>query len=556
MLALLGKGYLPKELPPTFTTVTFTQQIEPILSDWEAAKLYKKQPKKRNQTKYKSNAYGYDIPKAEMESISIPKIGFEPRTGGITHPIPQALLCEEITTNYPTIQKWLTRQTYSWDEIRVSQKYARAIKGINFPLHRAKKCYIEATSDWLVKTDITRFYPSIYTHSLTWAAYGKEKVKARLKTFEGSLADRLDILVRACNRNQTIGIPVGPETSRILAEIISSRIDDDLRSSFEDITIESVDRLQDDWFVGVKTLERSEKVLSQIGAAYRDYSLDINSRKTSVTRIIQHVEEGWKTELAGFLSHKMGDLRGARLREFLNLTLRLLLEYENHAVTNYALAVLEDQSFVKADVEALESFLLKASVISPGSMSRIAEMILNLDYDTKAVSKQRISGRFVELSTRALENGNTYEAIWLIYTLRGLKCVIADKNLIDLIASSNSSVLALMILDMKSRGLLRCAISTSYWESQISEISVKTDWSWLLAYEAMRRGWLPDPNGLMAQPFFAAMHSRGVIFYDERRNVRKRREMLRLRKALQKRMRKEVRRFMFTMRDVEFDDYY
>ena len=491
-----------------------------------------------------------------MESISIPKIGFERRTVGITHPIPQALLCEEITTNYPTIQKWLTRQTYSWDEIRVSQKYARAIKGINFPLHRAKKSYIEATSDWLVKTDITRFYPSIYTHSLTWAAYGKEKVKARLKTFEGSLADRLDILVRACNRNQTIGIPVGPETSRILAEIISSRIDDDLRSSFEDITIESVDRLQDDWFVGVKTLERSEKVLSQIGAAYRDYSLDINGRKTSVTRIIQHVEEGWKTELAGFLSHKMGDLRGARLREFLNLTLRLLLEYENQAVTNYALAVLEDQSFVKADVEALESFLLKASVISPGSMSRIAEMILNLDYDTKAVSKQRISGRFVELSTRALENGNTYEAIWLIYTLRGLKCVIADKNLIDLIASSNSSVLALMILDMKSRGLLRCAISTSYWESQISEISVKTDWSWLLAYEAMRRGWLPDPNGLMAQPFFAAMHSRGVIFYDERRNVRKRREMLRLRKALQKRMRKEVRRFMFTMRDVEFDDYY
>lgn len=556
LLALLAKGYFPKELPPTFTTVTFAQDIEPILSDWSGAKLYKKQPKKRNRTKYKSNAYGYEVPKAEMENISIPKIGFERRTVGITHPIPQSLLCKEIASNYPTIQKWLTRQTYSLDEIRVSKKYARAIKGINFPLHRAKKSYIEATSDWLVKTDITRFYPSIYTHSLTWAAYGKEKVKARLKTFEGSLADRLDILVRACNRNQTIGIPVGPETSRILAEIISSRIDDDLSTGFEDIEVDSVDRLQDDWFLGVKSLERSEKVLSQIAAAYRDYSLDINGRKTSVTRIIQHFEEGWKTELAGFLSHRPGALRGARLREFLNLTLRLQLEYEKQAVTNYALSVLEDQSFVKSDVEALESFLLKAAVSSPASMSRIAEMILNLDYDTKAVSKERISSRFAELALRSLDNGNTYETIWLVYTLRGLKCLITDKDLVDRISTSNSSVLALMLLDMKERGLVRCAISTNYWESQISEESVKSDWSWLLAYEAMRRGWLPDPDGLMAKPFFAAMHRRGVIFYDERRNVRKRREMLRLRKALQRRMRKEVRRFMFTMRDIDFDEHY
>jgi hypothetical protein len=94
-----------------------------------------------------------------MEVISTPKVGFERRNVGITHPIPQALLVDEIASNYPTLQKWLCRQTYSLDEIRVSEKHVRAIRGINFALHRAKKAYIEATSDWLVKTDITRFYP-------------------------------------------------------------------------------------------------------------------------------------------------------------------------------------------------------------------------------------------------------------------------------------------------------------------------------------------------------------------------------------------------------------
>ena len=107
----------------------------------------------------------------------------------------------------------------------VSDTDSRAIKGINFALHRAKKGYLEATADWLVKTDISRFYPSIYTHSIPWAAYGKERVKAGLDFYKGSFADRLDLLVRSCNRNQTIRLPIGPETSRIIAEIISSRID-------------------------------------------------------------------------------------------------------------------------------------------------------------------------------------------------------------------------------------------------------------------------------------------------------------------------------------------
>jgi hypothetical protein len=323
-----------------------------------------------------------------MEVISTPKIGFERRNIGITHPIPQGLLSQEIADNYSSVQKWLCRQTYSLDEIRVSGTYSRAIRGINFALHRAKKAYIEATSDWLVKTDITRFYPSIYTHSITWAAYGKEKVKAKLKLFEGSLADRLDVLVRACNRNQTIGIPIGPETSRMLAEIVSARIDHDLLPLLSHVPLDAADRLQDDWFIGMGTLEASEKVLSHVVRAYREYGLDINGSKTSVTRVIKHLEEAWKSEIGGFLSHRSGDLKGARLREFLALTLRLQSENEKQAVTNYSLTVLENQDFRKTDVEAMESFLLKSAIIAPGSMSRISELLLNLDYDTGSLSKK------------------------------------------------------------------------------------------------------------------------------------------------------------------------
>jgi hypothetical protein len=555
-IALLSKGYFPKELPATFTTESFGRASEEILEDWERAKLFARIQKKKNKNKYKSKAYGYDLPKAEMEIISTPKSGFERRNIGITHPIPQALLASEISENYATIQKWLCRQTYSLDEIRVSLSNSRAIKGINFSLHWAKKAYTEATSDWLVKTDITRFYPSIYTHSLTWAAYGKEKVKSKLKIYEGSLADRLDILTRACNRNQTIGIPIGPETSRILAEIISSRIDDDLKPQFHDISPDQIDRLQDDWFIGVSTLEEAEKVLSKVARAYREYGLDINGSKTSVVRVVQHLDEAWKAELAAFLSHRSGDLRGARLREFLSLTLRLQTEHERQSVTNYALTVLEGQEFQKSDVEAMESFLLKATIVAPGSMARISELLLNIDHDSGTLSKGRIGSRFVKLATRALEKGDLYEAIWLTYTLRGMKIPISDKNFLSVAGSTRSSALALILLDMRSRGQIKATLPTIEWERQIGSEAILTDWTWLLAYEACRRGWLPDPTGLMNQPFFNAMNSRGVVFYDERRNVARRAKMAKIRRALRIKMQKEVQQFFFAVRNVDFDDSY
>lgn len=556
-VSLLSKGYFPKELPAAFTTETFGTESLDILNDWESAGIFSRNQKKLTKKKYKSRAYGYDkIPKTEMEIISTPKLGFERRNIGITHPIPQALLAYEISKNYRKIQKWLCRQTYSLDEIKVSASNDRAIKGINFSLHFAKKSYIESTSDWLVKTDITRFYPSIYTHSLSWAAYGKEKVKSKISLFEGSIGDRLDILVRACNRNQTVGIPIGPETSRILAEIISSRIDDDLKQQFEHISKDQIDRLQDDWFIGVSTLEHAEQALSKLARAYREYGLDINGSKTSVVRVVQHLDDAWKTDLAGFLSHQSGDLRGARLREFLSLTLRLQVENPKNSVANYALTVLEGHKFDKKDVEPLESFLLKATVVSPGSMSRIVELLINIDHDSGSLSKRRIGSRFIELATRSLEKGDLYEAIWLTYALRGLKIPISDKKFLSIAGSTQSSALALILLDMRSRGLITAPLPTGEWERQIRSDTILTGWTWLLAYEACRRGWLPDQNGLMNEPFFQAMNSRSVIFYDERRNVPRRAKTVKTRKALRFKMHKEVQKFFLAIRDVDIDEGY
>ena len=82
-----------------------------------------------------------------------------------------------------------------------------------------------------------------------------------------------------------------------------------------------------------------------------------------------------------------------------------------------------------------------------------------------------------------------------------------------------SAAIALILLDMKSKGLCIGKLPTQVWEGKISEDSVKSDWTWLLAYEAYRHGWMVDHNKLLNKSLFKAMASRKVVFYDPKRNI-------------------------------------
>lgn len=555
--ALLSKGYFPKELPPVFTTEDFGRLSRDVLGRWYSCGVFKIDVKSLGKTpckKKRKNAYTYLLESAEAEILSKPKRGYERRNLHITHPIPQALLADEISNNWKAVQKWLSRQAFSIDEIKVSDEYERGIKEINFGAHREKSFYLEATADWLVKTDITRFYPSLYTHSIPWAAYGKERVKSRLGYYKGSFADRIDFLVRACNRNQTVGIPIGPETSRIIAEVISSRIDADFQSHKLDLAAHSVDRLQDDWSVGAKTLEQAEDVITCISSIYRSYGLEINGSKTSVDHIIGSRRKTWISEIGAFLSHQSGSLRGARLREFIVLSLRLQSNFQSEPVVSYALSVIERAGLINPDVREIESFLLKAASIAPSSMDKICRIILNLHH-TSGASAERIAGRFVLLAERNLEKGHHFEVIWLLYTLRGLKRPFKSERLCELSEKVSSSALSLLLLDMKRMGLGIGVLPKKEWEAQISSDSIIRDWSWLLGYEAFRKGWLNDKNGLLKEPFFAAMDVNDIVFYDPKRNIPTSRSAVRKAVKLRKRQSYELRAFFAAVRGENFEEY-
>ncbi|HWY99089.1 MAG TPA: RNA-directed DNA polymerase [Bacteroidia bacterium] len=158
-----------------------------------------------------------------------------PRIIEIPHPIAYYNLCEEIKINWNKIIKKIGEikdyKNRSMVIPRPNNLNKRLITMKSYNKVDDKKFLIldkSSNKKFLVHVDIANCYPSIYSHSIPWALVGRQKAKDTM--FKKDLwYNRLDFAIRSMQRNETVGIAIGPDTSGIISELILSRIDKALK---------------------------------------------------------------------------------------------------------------------------------------------------------------------------------------------------------------------------------------------------------------------------------------------------------------------------------------
>ena len=141
---------------------------------------------------------------------------------------------------------------------------------------------LEQRFNFMMTFDISKCFYHVYTHSITWAIKDKASSKrnARAESFE----NRFDKIMQQANYNETNGIIVGPEVSRIFAEIILQRIDIDVTSElpFKYGIDYEIRRYVDDYFV----FANDENYLQKIKSTYQEklsfYKLYLNHGKSEI----------------------------------------------------------------------------------------------------------------------------------------------------------------------------------------------------------------------------------------------------------------------------------
>lgn len=132
--------------------------------------------------------------------------------------------------------------------------------------------------------DISKFFDSIYTPTISWALKTKTFSKENFEP-DNTLGSIFGQLMKSANYNDTVGILIGPEVSRVFAEVISQQIDRDVELILKKEGLQfgleyEVRRYVDDIFIFSLNDTIANTVHSTYATALKKYKLNLNTTKT------------------------------------------------------------------------------------------------------------------------------------------------------------------------------------------------------------------------------------------------------------------------------------
>lgn len=143
--------------------------------------------------------------------------------------------------------------------------------------------------EYLIETDITNCYGSVYTHSIAWALHTKDVAKQQKR---GNLIGNIiDKYIRAMRYGQTNGIPQGSVLMDFIAEMVLGYIDTLLsdRIKANNITDYHILRYRDDYKIFVNNPHAGEHILKIITEVLAEFGMKPNTLKTNTyDNIILH----------------------------------------------------------------------------------------------------------------------------------------------------------------------------------------------------------------------------------------------------------------------------
>lgn len=326
---LTDYGLFAEKMPPCFSSQGLSAHVNAALAKIET------ETDSNNLKKHFEKFIHSQIRYQSLRDINIP------RHLAIPHPESYLAHCLAIKRCWQKIKTHCAKPSKPISRIFVRQTSEDRVFKMNYKgLERFEveedEIGYQTGATHLVKADISKCFPSIYTHSIPWAIHGKANAKKnRDLLLEGNLLDRS---CQILSDNQTNGLAIGPHSSNVISEIILTRIDETLlKKGYTRLT-----RHIDDYTFYATSHQEAETFVRDLNLALREYELYLNEKKTQIVELPQPASASWVNELNRF-TFPGGEIRFSTVRSFLDLALELSRQHGTSAVLNYAIKMVPNR---------------------------------------------------------------------------------------------------------------------------------------------------------------------------------------------------------------------
>jgi Reverse transcriptase (RNA-dependent DNA polymerase) len=490
---LLAKGFFPQELPPCFSSASFA----PIAALSAGA-----------------------LPPAFADPLTSKPCPYSFARGGtgairrllsVVNPVAFYAVAQVVATNWAAIDTHLQGTPLSQSRPMHWPGASRAFKTLSYANRFlvAPKARNRSAARAFLLADLSQFYHSIYTHSIAWAFHSKAIAKVNHSHL--LFGNRIDALVQRGQDRQTRGIPIGPDTSLVIAESILAEVE---RCILQRLPNLRGIRFIDDYELCFPDFGSAENALSIIQEELQHFELQLNSKKTRIVSPPIRFEPEWVGDFRTFVLRANSGQHGDLVRFFDLITKSLEADIEAH-VAKYAISKLLLQNFVpRPEIQSLyQALLCQLLLTQPSAAKEIISCLVFLATRGVTIDTSLVMTSFREVIKRACPLGHHYEISWVLYGILRLGLTI-DQATAAVLSNCDNAVIALMSLNAWQRGLAP-SLNATLWASHMT-VDDLHDEHWPLSYEASRLGWLPSlgvADHIASDVAFDLLRARGVNFY-------------------------------------------
>lgn len=136
----------------------------------------------------------------------------------------------------------------------------------------------------LMRADVSKCFDSVYTHTVSWVTNGVGASKSNMNETKRTFGGRFDHLMQYLNYAETSGIIIGPELSRVFAEIILQEVDVRIERELANAellrgTHYEIMRYVDDFFVFLADPLKAPQIEEILAAQLAAFKLHLNEQK-------------------------------------------------------------------------------------------------------------------------------------------------------------------------------------------------------------------------------------------------------------------------------------
>mgnify|MGYP001473475356 CR=1 FL=1 len=493
---LLSHGFFAPELPPCFVSDDLARYRKVIFDRILALPQINQKP----------NFYSYI---SEPTWFYFPRFGREDRRHGVPNPVSYLLLSKVVADNYVQLRRVAKKSGISASPPVFDWSGPRAVMRPNIDLRDDFRIDLSSRREEYVAADIRSFFHSIYTHSIPWAIYGKEWAKNKANRGYSHFGNLIDLLSRNLQDGQTIGLPVGPDTSRLLAEVVASGADELLRERLH-IGGRDASRYVDDYTISAPDGQTGENLIAALRQSTAHFELELNNQKSEIVSTAARHDVGWKQAALGIIPKGAPDIK--LMQHFFYEVGRLCETHKSINVEKFAFSNARS-AFVHAnDWKRIQSFLINAYRRNSTLISLLAELCIlrQVEHgDVDLISLKEFLEHRIPVLARANRTG---EITWLLFLSIRLNVVLAQSAVAPLYGIQNA-IVALLVAFAASRQLVAGQVDFSIWNRSCDADGLRGQ-MWLYAYEATLRGIAPGVNTAFIEQdlYFSTLHARRVHF--------------------------------------------